>query len=343
MRRDALRLGLIGSTGHWHTYAPALANFPGLMLIAVAASGPEETTGAFDHAPGLTLDTRRYDDARKMLDTERLDVVQVSSRNDRIPVWSRVCLERGLPVMAEKPLAMDLPTLEGLFQAARKTNAAFVPMHTMRAVPALAAVQQAVHAGAIGEPLMSFSQKTYKWGKTRPDFYRDRKTFPGVAPWIGIHAFDWLYWILGDVFTDVQGREGTTAHPDFPACGSQAAFVLSMRNGGVASVTLDYLRPEAAPTHGDERLRIAGTRGVIETTLNERKVTLITEGNAPLTLPLKPQSDIFTQFARSLRGDAPAPLAPNEACRITEIAIKAQQAADTKAVVSLGDSPYRTP
>jgi predicted dehydrogenase len=342
MRRDALRLGLIGSTGHWHTYAPALANVAGLTLVAVAASGPEETTGAFDHAPGLTVDTRRYDDARKMLDTERLDVVQVSSRNDRIPVWSRVCLERGLPVMAEKPLAMDLPTLEGLFQTARKTNATFVPMHTMRAVPALAAVQQAVHSGAIGEPLISFSQKTYKWGKTRPDFYRDRKTFPGVAPWIGIHAFDWLYWILGDVFTDVQGREGTTARPDFPACGSQAAFVLSMRNGGVATVTLDYLRPETALTHGDERLRIAGRLGVVETALVERKVTLIEEGKTPTTLPLKPQPDIFTQFARSLRGDGPAPLNLREACRITEIAIKAQQAADTKAVVSLGDSLYHT-
>jgi predicted dehydrogenase len=342
MTRDALRLGLIGSTGHWHTYAPALENVPGLTLVAVAAAGPEETTGAFDHAPGLTVDTHRYDDARKMLDTERLDVVQVAARNDRIPVWSRICLERGLPVMAEKPLAMDLPSLEGLFQAAQKTKAALVPMHTMRAVPALAAVQQAVHAGAIGDAVMSFSQKTYKWGTTRPDFYRDRKTFPGLAPWIGIHAFDWLHWILGDVFTEVQGREGTTARPSFPACGSQAAFVLAMRNGGVATVTLDYLRPAAAPTHADERLRIAGTRGVIETALIEQKVTLVTEDKPPHTLPLTKHSDIFTQFARSLRGDGPPPLTLHEACRITEIAIKAQQAADTKTVVSLGDSNYRT-
>jgi predicted dehydrogenase len=343
MNDHALRLGLIGSTGHWQTYAPALKNVPGLTLVAVATAGPEETTGAFDHAPGLTLDTHRYDDARKMLDAERLHVVQISARNDRIPYWARICLERGLPVMAEKPLAMDLPTLEELFRVARKTKAALVPMHTMRAVPVLAAVQQAVTAGAIGEPIMSFSQKTYRWGKTRPDFYRDRKTFPGLAPWIGIHAFDWLHWILGDVFTEVQGREGTTAHPDYPACASQAAFVLSMRNGGVASVTLDYLRPESAPTHGDERLRIAGTRGVIETALVERKVTLITEGKPPRTLPLTPQTDIFTQFARSLRGEAAPPLALHEACRITEIAIKAQQAADTKTVVSLGASPFQAP
>ena len=87
-----MRLGLIGSTGHWHTYAAALGRVPGLTLVAVAAAGPEETTGAFDHAPGLTAETHRYDDARRMLDSERLDVVQVCCRCDRIPVWARACV-----------------------------------------------------------------------------------------------------------------------------------------------------------------------------------------------------------------------------------------------------------
>jgi predicted dehydrogenase len=336
-----MRLGLIGATGHWRTYAPALKSVPELKLVAVAPGGPEETTGAFDHAPGLTLDTRRYDDPLKMLDTERLDVVQVSCRNDRIPVWARVCLERGLPVMAEKPLAMDLPSLEGLFHAARQTGAALVPMHTMRQVAELAAVHEAVRSGAIGTPLVSFSQKSYKWGKTRPDFYRSRATFPGLAPWVGIHAFDWLHWILGDVFTSVQGHEAATAYPEYPACASQAAYVLTMQNGGIAALTCDYLRPETAPTHGDERLRIAGTNGVIETALVERKVTLITAEKPPATLPLVPQPDIFTQFARALRGQAPPPLTLADACRITEIAIKAQEAADSGKTVSLRDSLYR--
>ena len=335
-----MRLGLIGSTGHWQTYAPALEQVVGLTLVAVAAAGPEETTGAFDHAPGLTMDTHRFDDARKMLETERLDVVQVCGRGDRIPHWSRICLERGLPVMAEKPLAMDLPTLEGLFQLARKRKLALVPMHTMRSEPALAAMRRAVRGGDVGEPLLSFSQKTYKWGKDRSDDYRSRKTFAGIAPWVGIHAFDWLHAILGDVFTSVQGREGATARPDYPACASQAAFVLTMKNGGVAAVTLDYLRPESARTHGDERLRIAGSHGVIETALVERKVTLITDDRPPRTLPLQPEPDLFTQFARSLRGEAPPPLTLSEACRITEIALEAQQAADTGQVVSLRESLY---
>ncbi|WP_435005358.1 Gfo/Idh/MocA family protein [Tundrisphaera lichenicola] len=338
-----MRLGLIGSTGHWQTYAPALENVRGLALVAVASSGPEETLGAFDHAPGQSPETHRYQDPWKMLEAERLDLVQVCTGSDQQSSWVRTCLERGLPVMAEKPLATDLTTLESLFQAARKSGAALVPMHTMRGASELAAVREAVRAGEVGEPMLSFSQKSYKWGQGRPDSYRSRKTFPGLAPWVGIHAFDWLHWILGDVFTEVTGREGTTARPDFPACGSQAGYLLTMNNGGVAAVTLDYLRPEAAPTHGDERLRIAGDRGVIETSLADRKVILSTADRPPRALALKPQIDLFTRFARSLRGEGPPPLALQEGCRITEIAIKAQQAAESGQAVSLRDSPYRQP
>jgi predicted dehydrogenase len=144
-----MRLGLIGSTGHWQTYAPALEHVAGLTLVAVAPAGPEETTGAFDHAPGLTMDTRRHGDAQKMLETERLGVVQVCGRGDQIPHWARICLERGLPVLAEKPLTMDLHTLEGLFLLARKKKLALVPMHTMRGDPALAAMRRAVRGGGL--------------------------------------------------------------------------------------------------------------------------------------------------------------------------------------------------
>ena len=69
-------------------------------------------------------------------------------------------------------------------------------------------------------------------------------------------------------------------------------------------------------------------------------MTLTTADRPARTLPLHSEPDLFTQFVRSLRGEAPLPLTLAEACRITEIALKAQQAADSGQVVSLGDSPY---
>jgi predicted dehydrogenase len=243
--------------------------------------------------------------------------------------------------MAEKPLAMDLETLEDLYETARRTKVPLIPMHTHRSEsPELAAVQQSVSAGEIGEPLLSFSQKTYKWGSTRPDFMRSRATFPGIVPYIGIHALDWLDWILGDVFTEVKGVEGSTARPDFPACASQAAFILTMKNGGSAALTLDYLRPENAPTHGDERLRIVGTDGLIEASLVEHLVTLTTYRREPEILSLSAQTDLFTSFLRANLGESSLPISLEAAFRTTEIAIKAQQAADTGSTVSLRESPF---
>ena len=162
-------------------------------------------------------------------------------------------------------------------------------------------------------------------------------------------AFTVAIWTLGEMLTLPLVSAVVAARAEGGSRGSymglyvlsfQAAFVLAMRNGGVASVTLDYLRPQAAPTHGDERLRVAGTRGVIETAPVERRATLTTAQDPPRELPLESQTDIFTRFARSLRGEAPPPLTLHEACRITEIALKAQQAAETGRSVSLDDSPY---
>ncbi len=220
-----MRLGLIGSTGHWHTYAPALEQVAGLTLAAVAPAGPEETVGAVRPRPRpdgrYASPRRRPEDAgdRAAGRGAGLRPQRPDPGSGHASPWSD-----GLPVMTEKPMAMDLPTLEGLFRTAQKTGAALVPMHTMRGVAELAAVRQAVRAGEIGDPVLSFSQKTYKWGKTRPDFYRSRKTFPGLAPWVGIHAFDWLHWILGDVFTEVMGREGTTAQAGFPGLRQSGRF-----------------------------------------------------------------------------------------------------------------------
>lgn len=335
-----MRLGLIGTVMHWQTYEPALKNGPGLELAAVAVSGPEETLGVFDHAPGLTVATRRYEDARQMLEREKLDVVQVCARPDRLPVLAKMCLERGVPTMCEKPLAMDLPTLESLYKTMEQHNVPLLPMHTQRGEATWAAVAQAVRDGQIGDVLIGFSQKTYKWGDSRPDYFRSRKTFPGLAPFVGIHAFDWLYYILGDVFATVQGHQSATARPDYPACASQGAYLLTMHNGGVLTLTCDYLRPQTASTHGDERLRLAGTRGLIEASLVEKRATLTTAKEQAKNLALLPATDLFTAFVRALKGEGPLPLSRAEGFRITEIALKAQQAAETGRTLSLRSSHY---
>jgi predicted dehydrogenase len=335
-----MRLALIGCTGHWTSYAPALKAIPGLTLAAVATASQEEALGQFDRAPGVTVDTRRYTDVTKLLETEKLDFVQVSCRSDKTAPYIRQCLQRKLPVVAEKPLAMDLASLETLWRES-SDQVPVIPMHTMRSEGWVHAAKQVVAGGAIGQPMVSFHQKSYKWGRSRPDWFRMRCTFAGLAPYIGIHAFDWLVWILGGKWDEISGWESAAARPDYPACASQAGFVLRGADGQVATVSLDYLRPESAPTHGDERLRIAGSDGLLDLGAQAGLNLLVRGKSPPETLTTPVVEDWFVRFVRAIRGEGTHLVDRASAFRATEISLKAQLAADTGKSQSLTGTIYR--
>jgi predicted dehydrogenase len=320
-----------------------LTAVPEARLIAVAPASEEEWQGAFDHAPGLTVETKRYDTPEALLAAETPDLVQVCCRPDRVPHYTLECLKRGIPVVAEKPLAVDLDTLARLWAASERIP--LVPMHTMRSEAWLAAAKQVVAAGRIGKPLVSYHQKSYKWGQRsaggRPEYYRSRRTFPGIAPWVGIHAFDWLVWILGGDWEEIAGWESTAAHTDYPACASQAGYVLKGSRGAVATVSLDYLRPESAPTHGDERLRIAGTEGVLEMGPAAGLNQLLRRDHPPESLSLPEPEDWYVRFVRSLRGQGSSLIPRAEAFRATEIALLARRAAESGNPQRLAGTDYR--
>ena len=337
-----MKLGLIGCSDHWRSYASALKDLPDLQISAVAVAAPDEPLSRFDDAPGVTDQTRRFDSPADLLDSG-VDAVQVSTRADLIGAWVMASMERGIPALAEKPFVFSLEELQLLTQVARRTGVPVSAMHGQRGTPLVARVHELVQRGAIGTPLVAHNQKSYRWGSSRPQAYKDRKTFPGTAAWIGIHVFDWLLWILGDRFVSVTAHGSNTAHPDYPAVESHSGYLFSLTDNGMATVTVDYLRPEAAPTHGDERIRIAGTEGVIEISTGYDWGTLIDKSGVHELTGAQPRPWFAEWLRRAvLKEDPPeAPIHPQwEIFRATEVALKAQQALDTGRTVSLTDSPY---
>ena len=146
---------------------------------------------------------------------------------------------------------------------------------------------------------------------------------------------NWLVWLLGGEWEEIDGWESTAAHPDFPACASQAGFVLKGREGAIATVSLDYLRPESASTHGDERVRIAGTEGVLELGPAVPQNQLLRRDRPGESLPLPEPDDWYVRFVRSLRGQGSSPIPRAEAFRATEIACGYKQVLIDAAI--LGD------
>jgi predicted dehydrogenase len=129
--------------------------------------------------------------------------------------------------------------------------------------------------------------------------------------------------------------QSNAAHPELRDMEDNATVALKLDNGGSASARLDYCRPATAPTHGDDRLRVAGSEGVIEARGAASSVTLMTQDEAPHELPLADGDNLFVDFVRSIGGRGESRIPAEDCFRMTEIVLKARAAAETGRPVPL--------
>lgn len=218
---------------------------------------------------------------------------------------------------------------------------------TMRYDAPFLAAQRYVAQGGIGKPSYIHVQKSYpleSWdGGPRPAFYRKRKTFGGVIPWIGMHAIDLIRWFGESEFTTVsaaQTRLGNQGHDELEAA---ATLHFTLASGAIGAAQVDFLRrrtakpeggagPGEADAWGDDRLRAAGDGGMLE--VRAGKAWAVTKDGkhvdvAPVTPPL-----LLPDFIRWAQGGAPMLLSTADCLAAADATLKARDAADRGAVLS---------
>jgi len=316
-----MKIGVIGGHGHF-----TIRHLPGAEF-AWAADGYDDAAHAQSAALG---GTQVFSDPEKLLSEFSPDLIYVGSvyaHNGRLAEWA---LEQGLPVVTEKPMASDFATLERI---ARLTAAGpgIIAEQTMRWLPAFIKVRNIVREGLIGEPIMVQAQKSYKFGDRRPSFYRRREEFGGIIPWVAIHAIDFVFRCTGLRYEAVSAHHGNRNSPAYPEMEDFAMMTFLMKGGVPCVITADFLRPSGAGSHGDDRLRITGTEGVVE--IRGDDVFLITSrGEESLILE---SSDLnWENVSRdmvnaALRRDE-SMITPEECLHVTSAALAAREAADTR-------------
>jgi predicted dehydrogenase len=319
-----MHVGLIGLKGHTGVALGALQE-AGCRLAAVWDEDPKAAARA---AKGRAADpgTKVYRDWREMLEKEQLDIVAEAGMDSQRGAIIQACAERKIHVLCEKPMAFTLDELAAVRRAVEKSGIHLSMLLTMRFEPAYRLMRAQIAAGVIGKVCQAAMQKSYKLGN-RPAWQRDRATFSGIIPFIGIHALDLIRWTTGREFTNAMAFQGNTGHPDMRDMEDNACIALRLDNGGSASARLDYCRPAAAPTHGDDRLRVAGDKGVIESFEAGKRVTLITEKEGPRELPLPEPGKQFVNFVQSIRARDKCEAPAADCFRITEVVLKIRDAA----------------
>jgi len=327
------RVGILGLKGHQGVVLRSIPKIEDAVLSAVADDSEEALTRLRGH-PAVTSETRFYRDIFKLLDEERIDIACVSGTDGERARVIIECMKRGIHVLSEKPLTMTLDELELVREAYRSSGVTLSMLLTMRFSPSYRKIREAVAMGLIGEVCLANSQKSYKLGR-RPEWQKSHRTFSSTVAFIGIHSVDLIRWCTGREFTEVMAYQSNVGHPEVGEMEDNAVMILRMDNGGSACINMDYCRPMKAPTHGDDLLRLAGNRGVIETFEHGSRVRLITHESEPEELPLGEPVDEFMNFLNAVKGIEECEVPAEDCFRVTEIVLKARESAETGRPVKL--------
>jgi predicted dehydrogenase len=192
-----------------------------------------------------------------------------------------------------------------------------------------------VASGELGEICQLDSQKSYKVGNREPWWYK-RATYGGTMPWIGIHMVDLMRYCSGRDFVETFGFQNHMGFPETGDTENVTGHVFRMDNGGVALLRMDYLRPLTAPTHGDDRLRIAGTKGVAEYMAATGVTLLSLSRKQPEVIKeLPPSEHLFVHFVDHIYNGKPAPITWDDIYRTTHIVLQARNAAEGHKIIKL--------
>ena len=325
MPGKTIRLGMMGSDGHTDMIVRDLESLKNVSLLAWS-----DRPASASFPAGV----RRYDAYEEMLEREELDVVGICLPYHRNAGAAVAAARKGIHIVMEKPVATTLADLELLGNTVKRQRVRLTALLGMRLEPRFRAIRKLVEEGAIGDPVLVSSQKSYKFGKSRPEFYRRKVTYGGTIPWVGIHAIDYMHYTTRLDYSRTAGFQGNFCHGGYPGVEDHAGVVFEMSNGGTAVLNIDFLRPEAAPSHGDDRLRIAGTTGVVEIRDGGTRVELI-DATGARDIPLPESKPFFSDFVAELRGEGKHILGPEEPFEMSRVALLARDAAETGRVIEL--------
>lgn len=326
----SIRVCFCGGSGHSGSVVAALPKLPEVELRGFCRTYPEEAMKAIS-----PLGLKEYSTLEEMLDAEKPDILVSDGMFSRHGADALTALRRGIAVFCEKPAVLTTDQYQELYDAATRPGAPlFWTMQTSRYMDCFYTAKLLADAGAIGQIRMMNSQKSYKLGK-RPAFFSTRETYGGTIPWVSIHAIDWMLWICGKPCLSAAGFQSRLDNHNNGTMEMTAVSVLELADNVIADVHTDYYRPENAPTHGDDRLRIVGSAGVLE--VRDSMVYLINDthdGCQPMPLSHAPRL-LFEDFVRTMQGESGGLITTKDCLYSTYVALKAQEAADQHRILSL--------
>ncbi|RYC67277.1 MULTISPECIES: Gfo/Idh/MocA family protein [Spirosoma] len=265
------RWGILGPGRIAHKFAQDLLTVPDAQLYAVASTD-QQRAEAFAGQYGAP---HALDSYEGLLTLPDLDVVYVATPHVKHYENVMMLLNGGIPVLGEKPFAMNSQQVQTMVDTARSKSVFLMEALWSRFMPVLLRAKQLVDDGAIGTVTGVRADFGFAAPFTPDGRLYNKALGGGSLLDIGIYPLFWSYLMLGmPASIKASATFGTTGVDE------QCGMVLTYPNGELALLdsTLRTKTPCEAFIHGTEgQIRVHGRWHETE------GLTLVRNGHEPET------------------------------------------------------------
>jgi scyllo-inositol 2-dehydrogenase (NADP+) len=341
-----LGYGLAGAVFH----APLIASVPGMRLAVVVTSNPERAARATREHPGVVV----LDAAERVWEQAgELDLVVVATPNRTHAPLALAAMDAGLPVVVDKPMAVDAAEGQALVDRARARGLLLTVFQNRRWDGDLLTVRRLLDEGALGR-VWRFESRFERWRPTPKTGWRETggpEDAGGMLNDLGSHVVDQALHLFGpaslvygeldrrrpgmrvddDVFVALTHTSGVRSHlwmssvaaqlgPRLRVLGDRAAYVKHGLDGQEEALRAG--RRPGGPGWGEEppdRWGLLGTE--------EQARPVPTEPGA--------YQRFYEGLVTALRDQAPPPVEPADAVAALRVLDAARRSAGERAAVPL--------
>ncbi len=196
MSSETLKYAVIGCGSVGPVHADAVARLQNADLVAVCDLLPERAERAADQ-----FDTEPYTNFERMLEAAKPDVVSICTPHHNHAALTVTCLEAGVHVLCEKPLALSREQMDRMTEAARREGRLLGGVFQHRFDPVTRVIKRATQQGLFGQALNAGAYIRCYRGE---DYYSSgewRGTWAGEGGAVlinqAIHSIDVMQWLAG--------------------------------------------------------------------------------------------------------------------------------------------------
>jgi len=182
-----LRVGVVGVGIMGSNHARVFAGLPGTELVGVV--DPDVKQADF---VARTLGCAAVGEIGELLDLG-IDAITIAAPTHLHRDISLMCIERGVHVMVEKPIASTVEEGREIIEAARAAGVTLMVGHVERFNPAVEAIKEAIR----GEDILSIAI-------TRVGPFPPRMSNVGVVIDLAVHDIDLIRWFTDSDIIEVQ-------------------------------------------------------------------------------------------------------------------------------------------